>query len=890
MTAPLLKTKLHIPRVRPRLVRRPRLVQRLNAGLHGMLTLVSAPAGFGKTTLLSEWAGQVSAPVAWLSLDEDDNGLRRFLTYLVVALRAVRKDIGEGLLSSLQGLPTPPAESVLSALINEMDVETNRFPLDERGVILVLDDYHLIDSQAVHKSVDFLIDHLPAAMHVVVATRVDPPFPLARLRARGQLVELRQADLRFTRGEIGEFLDRVGGLALSRDDVDALATRTEGWIAGLQMATLSMQGREDLTGFVDAFGGSHRFVIDYLAEEVLSQQENETRAFLLQTAILDRMCDSLCNAVTGREESQALLERLERDNLFVVPLDDERRWYRYHRLFRDVLLQRLRRTRPRPVPTLHLRASTWHEEQGVVTAAIDHALQAGSVERAAKLIDGHADALWGRGEHAGLLRWMDGLSEREVRAHPRLSIIYALVLFTAGRNDEALSHLEVAEKSLDASASDQHPIRGILDAARAFVTFSQGDLHEIVRLSRHALDCLPAEDRQWRSIAAYTMGLAQRLRGDPTGAEDPLEEAVTLSSRTGNHYVALIARLNLARLQSQRGHLRRAARILEDGLRNAEETGIGRLPAAGLLSAEMGSILTEWNELDEAVGFLERGTDWISRGEDVISLAMSYGFLARALSAQGDLDRAQEMIQSMAALAEAADVGPWISNWVLGLRLRMFAARADLASADRLAERAELTLDEEPTYPREMAYGPLVQLHIAQGRPGATLDLLERLLRTAETTGRMGRVISTLALRACALAALGDVDRAVADAGRALSLAEPEGYVRVFVELGPAMARLLRHAATRGIAPEYARQLLAAFDAGSPDEAWADQPLIEPLTERELEVLRCLASDLTMEEIGRDLFVARSTIRSHAKSIYGKLNVLSRREAVRRAQTLHLLR
>jgi LuxR family maltose regulon positive regulatory protein len=440
-----------------------------------------------------------------------------------------------------------------------------------------------------------------------------------------------------------------------------------------------------------------------------------------------------------------------------------------------------------------------------------------------------------------------------------------------------------------ASAGDQTPVQGILDAARAFITFAQGDLPAIVHLSRRALDRLPNEKDQWRSIAAYTLGLAQRLGGDLSSAAGPLEEAVTLSSATGNHYVALIARLNLARLQTQRGHLRRGAEILRHAIHVAEERGMSQLPVAGLLSAELGSILLEWNDLDEALRLLETAIERIPRGQNLIATEMSYAFMVRALFAQGELDRAQEIIHTMAHLAEEADVGPWISHWILGLRLQMFLVQEDLSSAARLAERAGLSLDEEPIYPREMAYSPLVQLSIAQVRPGATLGLLGRLLRAAEDAGRVGRVIATLALRAAALEARGDVEGAMADLARALSLAEPEGYVRVFVEQGPAMVTLLRRAATRGITSEYVARLLGEFDLPSPDQERSDQPLIEPLTERELEVLRCLASDLTMEEIGRQLFVARSTIRSHAKSIYGKLNVHSRREAVRRARALGLL-
>ncbi len=887
---PLLATKLYVPRPRPNLISRPRLIERLNARLWckdrftRRLTLLSAPAGFGKTTLSSEWAAGCQFPVAWVSLDEEDNAPPRFLIYLIAALQTVRQDVGQGLLSALQSPHPPPPDSILVALTREVSA------LD-RGLILVLDDYHVIESIPTHHLLDALLDYLPSQMHLMISTRTDPPLPLARLRARGELLELRQADLRFTREEAGAFLDRVADLSLSPDDVDALTARTEGWAAGIQMAALSMQHRDDPSSFVRAFTGSHRFVIDYLAEEVFAQQRPDVQDFLLQTSILNRMTATLCEAVTGREEGQSALEMLERENVFVVPLDDDRRWYRYHHLFRDMLRQRLLRTvEASQVATLHLRASRWFEEEGGIVSAVDHALAATDLARATALIDGHASRLWASGEHATLLRWLDALPGERLRARPQLCIVYALVLFAAGRSDESAMFLDTAQQALDTPSEREHiSLRGMLEAARAFVAFSHGDLPEIIRFSHSALDRLPQDELLWRSIATYTLGLAQRLSGDLPAAGRTLEDAVRLSTATDNHYVALIARLNLARLQTQRGHLRRAAEMLRHALEVAEEMGMSQLPVAGLLSIELGSVLVEWNELDEAVALLEKGAELIARGEDVTAIQMEHAFMARALFAQGDVDGVQDLVQQMEHLAEETDVSAWINYWIAALRLQVYLARDDLASAARLAEEIGLSIEESPTYVREMVYSPLVRLYIAQDRPKATLGLLARLLRTAEDAGRLGRVIATLALRASALAEGDDVDGALEDLARALSLAEPEGYVRVFVEQGPVMAHLLRRAATQGIAPEYASRLLAEFDLATDSAYPEEQPLIEPLSEREIDVLRLLETDLTMEEIGQELFVARSTIRSHVKSIYSKLNVHSRREAVRRARALRLL-
>jgi LuxR family maltose regulon positive regulatory protein len=874
------------------------LIERLNAGLWcegrftRRLTLLSAPAGFGKTTLLSAWVAGSQLPVAWVSLDQEDNAPPRFLTYLIAALQTIRKGVGQGLLGALRSPQPPPLNSVLVALANEISA------LD-RGWILVLDDYHVIESAQTHRLLNALLYALPSQMHLVISTRTDPPLPLARFRARGELLELRQADLRFTREEVGAFLDRVADLSLSPDDVDALTARTEGWVAGLQLAALSMQQRDDPSGFVRAFTGSHRFVIDYLAGEVFAQQGPDLQAFLLQTAILDRMTAPLCEAVcsgfaethSNRQDGQSTLEMLERENVFVVPLDDDRRWYRYHHLFRDMLRQRLLRTVEGPrVATLHLRASRWFEEEGFVVSAVDHAIAAADLSRATALIDDHAGRLWATGEQATLLRWLDTLPAEGLRARPQLCIIYALVLFAAGRSDESATFLDAAQQALDTpSDREQISLRGVLDAARAFVAFSRGDLPEIVRFSRRALDRLPQDDLLWRSIATYTLGLAQRLSGDLPAAERTLEDAVRLGTATDNHYVALVARLNLARLQAQRGHLRRADEMLRHAIGAAEAMGMDQLPVTGLLSIELGSILVEWNALDEAVALLEKGAELIARGEDVTAMQMGHAFMARALFAQGDVDGVQDLVRRMEYLAEETAMSGWIQYWIVALRLRVYLARDDLASAARLAEEIGLSIDEAPTYVREMAYSPLIQLYIAQGRPEATMGLLARLLQAAEDAGRWGRVIATLALRASALTVQGDVDAALADLARALSLAEAEGYVRVFVEQGPAMAHLLRRAATRGVAPEVASRLLAEFDLATEDAYPEEQPLIEPLSERELEVLRFLETDLTMEEIGQELFIARSTVRSHVKSVYGKMNVHSRRDAVRRARALGLL-
>jgi len=940
MATPLLTTKLYIPPVRPELVSRPRLIERLNAGLHRKLTLISAPAGFGKTTLLSEWVAGCGRPVAWISLDEGDNDLTRFLAYFVVALQTLEAGIGEGVLSVFQAPQPPPIEPVLMALINEIAAVPNPF-------VLVLDDYHLITAQPIHDALTFLLDHLPAQMHLGLATRAEPPLPIARLRGRGQLTELRQADLRFTPDKATEFLNRVSGLELSTDDVATLASCTEGWIAGLQMAALavrslgspqslvSMQGRKDVTGFIQAFTGSDRYILDYLVEEVLQRQPDSIQTFLLQTAILDRLTGSLCDAILdigdwrsgigdhtqypiSNIQSQAILEYLEASNLFIIPLDNERRWYRYHRLFADLLRSRLRQAHSDLVPTLHRRASEWYEQNEFMGAAIDHALSAGDFERAAHLIEQVAEATLMRSEVATFLGWVERLPDELVRARPSLCLFHAWALLLAGRP------LDAVESRLQDVSGDSDLMPSKVAPLRAYIAILRGQIPRATELSRQALEQLPEDDSFLRGIAAWNLGLSYLVSGDVVAGSHAFDEAIRMSQEAGNIMIAVMALSHLAQQYMGEGQLYKAAEIYERALELAADRQGNPLPIASEALIGLGRLAREWNDLEAATRYLTEGIE-LARRWGEIGVLDGYISLARVKQAQGDVDGARDVIQKAQQVAAKTDATELDDFFVDALQARLWIAQGELEAAMRWVEERGLALPAPSTvegseaegldrgagstelegsdtllnyYLRKYEHLVLARLLIAQGQPEEALALLEPLLSRQELN-RL--VIEIQALRALAFQAQGNVAQAMTALEHALSLAEPGGYVRIFIDEGPPMARLLYEAAARGIAPEYAGRLLAAFDLETKDERrktklspssfvlGPSSSLVEPLSERELEVLELIAEGLSNREIAGRLVISLSTVKGHTANIYGKLSVHSRIQAVARARDFGLL-
>jgi ATP/maltotriose-dependent transcriptional regulator MalT len=901
----LVSTKLRPSQTRLRLVARPRLIARLERDAGRKLTLISAPAGFGKTTLLVEWSREVAGDegsVAWLSLDEGDNDPTRFLTYLVAALRSVEEDIGAGVLSALRSPEQPHIETITAALINELAA----LPGEPS---LILDDYHVIDSEPVHRILTYLLEHLPPNAHLIISSRIDPPLQLSRLRARNQMIRLDDAELSFTLEEAATFLNSVMGLELSAEDIAALERRTEGWIAGLQLAALSMRDRRDVSGFVRAFSGSHRDVLDYLAEEVLERQPESIRRFLLETSVLDYLSGSLCDAVTGRNDGQQMLERLERENLFVVALDEERHWYRYHHLFADFLRTRLERESPERASELHSRAAEWYEGNALNSVAVGHVLAAEDYERAAELVEQVIGEMWFRGEVMTLLSWLEGLPEGAKRRRPRLLLEHATVLMWVGRLEGVESLVGEAERIVDAAAEGtdegspssvenihRQYLLGYAAATRAWHANLLGNPQSGIEFARRALELLPDDPRP-RTFAAFSLAAAYSFAGDFEAASAAFAEAAELGLAAGHDYLALEAMGYHAELQMARGRLHEADGILRRARGFAAERGEVSLPATGEVQVAMGELLYEWDELDSAEDRLKEGVRLAERTGQLGSQVDGYVSLSRLKRAQGDTDGAVEAAQEAERLARSSGVRQFIVE-AAAWKSQLHLAQGELAAATSELERVGMG-EDDPVFVREIEQSARARLLIAQGEQDEALRLLADLREAAQAAGRIGRDIEILALQALTLRAKGEKDRAVNTLTKALALGEPEGYVRSFVDEGPKMAVLISdvlEVQQRGqlyppdrVSAHYLRKLRAALEQEGPDLASPSAELPEPLSERELEVLTLVAAGKTNQEMAGELFVAKSTVKTHIKNIYRKLDTHNRTQALARARELNLI-
>jgi LuxR family maltose regulon positive regulatory protein len=929
----LLATKLHVPRPQPGFVPRRRLTEALGEGLARGRVLVCAPAGFGKTALLADWARGAKRPVAWLGLDGGDSDPARFWRYAAAALDQALPG-----LAGRVGPPPPRAfEGLLTALINELAADPGP---DE--VLLVLDDYHLVDSGLVHESVAFLLENLPPGLRVVISGRADPPLPLARLRARGQLAELRAADLRFTPEEAAALLGEAAGPGLPGTAVTALVARTEGWAAGLQLAGLSLRGHADAAGFAAAFGGSHRFVLDYLADEVLDGQPGPVRAFLLETSVLDRLSGELCDAVTGRAGSQAMLQDIERAGLFLVPLDEVRGWWRYHQLFADLLRARLRAEQPGRVQALHRAAAAWCEEHDLADDAVRHALAAGDPAWAARLVERHVETLLGRSEGATLRRWLSALPPQSVRDRPRLCLAQAYGAAQGFQTEALEALLDDAERAFAVSGDEPYedpagrPVSVLANvpAGIAFLRASlarlRGDAALAAGYNRQALAQLGEDDWVMRSFVRWNHAVTDWLSGRLGEAErglagvlaelraageavrraggEPAEVLRAVQGGAGFFAGFLATRVcyDLGEVQRARGNLAAALATYRQAL---DRPGAGGQTAhTGMAHVGLAQVLYERNELTAALDHATRGVMLCRQLAFTPPLAAGLAVIARIRQAHGDAAGA------LAAMDEAGQVG--LSPQVIPLlnpvpcqRARLLLAQGDVRAAAQWTAAAGLSPDDEPDYPREPAYLVLARILLAQNDPRAALTLLQRLLDAAASQGRPGSVVEIQALRALALADCGDHAGALGALTEALTLARRHGYVRVLADEGAPMRALLarlpaarpgQQAAGRAgqqaagrTDPGYLAALVRACspaDAVPPRRAAAALPgLVEPLTDRELEVLRLLAAGRSNQRIARDLVVALDTVKKHVTHVLGKLGAANRTEAAARARQLGLI-
>jgi LuxR family maltose regulon positive regulatory protein len=881
----LLLSKFHIPYLKTNLVTRPRLLSLLDQGLEKKLIVLSAPAGFGKTTLLSDWVQNLSYPCAWLSLDENDNDYARFQKYLVTALQQLDSNIDNTVVDLLHSPQPALRASSLTALINQVEeIKTNS--------ILVLDDFHLIVDENIHKSIEYLLNYLPQKLHLVLSTRADPPLSFSRLRAQGELLEIRMRDLRFTDEEAKEFFQRETDVKISGQSITQLTERTEGWISGLQMATLSLRGKENVEETIQSFSGSHKYILDYLFEEVLQQQSAEVHRFLLLTSILERINGPLCDHVLDNTNSQLILEQLERDNLFLVPLDDERGWYRYHQLFKDLLTHRLSLEYPDQIQRLKQRASVWHQEAGWTDLAIDYALEAEDFDRALGLILLEAEHTLMRSEVNTYQRWLTRLPDEFSRGNSDIQFLNIWAQILQGRDFEKILS--------DIGGRDKLSIQsGRYAALMAFVHISKGNFSQSVKYAEQAVEKLDEQDTYFLGLAAWIRGVFYALQQEVHAAQEMLEKLSTTLEFPQNPMLNIMMRSQIAHAHTRLGNFSLAEQIYEEALSNAKDRQGNLIPIAGEALMGYGDLLREQNKLDQAADMILEGIELTQQWRKAAAIE-GYLFLARVKQLQNNWKSANQALEKAMDLAVEYDAieidDRMVEMWQA--RLWAFEGKTQLvqdwvSKLDLDVELSDIVIDDSfqlENYLSARERIVLARIHLHTQQLEEALSLSDRLLVVFKNYGRHDLLIEIHLLRSMIFRRKGRKDQTMSALGEALNLGDKGGFIGSFLECGVEIKELLLSYEKRFGSSPYLQRLLAAFQDESAAPKGIVQPLLDPLSDRELDVLRYLPSNLTTPEIAEEMMISINTVRTHIKNIYQKLGVHKRSEAVKRAKELSLNR